>query len=146
MRTLARISTMRCAAVLTVGIGVLGFGCGPSDKKAEARVVMASIKALRDSDRRDTTGRARLIDALAAHAPKDDAALAARDACVEAYRLGSRAQELIDSVERVTKSAQQPGKAELDALEEATTLLDKSVDVMPACDRAVTRLRVTYDL
>jgi len=137
---------MGCAAVLTFGIGAMVLGCGPSTEKAQARQVMTSIKKLRDSDHRDTKRRAGLIDALAAHAPIDDAVLAARNACVEAYRLGNRAQTLLDSVEKVTKSAQKPGKSQLDDLEEATTLIDKSAELMPACDRAVTRVRVTHDL
>lgn len=133
-------------AIGTGAIATLAPACGSSTEKVEAQQVMASIQALRDSDRRDTKRRAGLVDALAAHAPRDDAARAARDACVKAYRLGNRAQELIDSVEKVTQSAQKPGQAQLEELEEATTLLDQSVEVMPACDQAVTRLRVTHDL
>jgi hypothetical protein len=118
-------------------------GCQGSADEQRTRT-LARIDALRDATSVPLEHRLGLLVAL--EALKTDAAdaTAARDACLEAYRPLLAAQEL----EANATGAMASGKkvdtiAVARQLDDATRLLERSRELMPACDQAASRLRAS---
>lgn len=131
-------------ATLCVALGLCAAACGASAEEQEAERLLVAIERLRAAPASPTEDRTPLVDALAAASATTPAALAARDACVRAYR----ALEEANAAERRARKALEivaqgaPLGAEVLAdVSLAEGRLTESREAMPTCEAAQAALR-----
>jgi hypothetical protein len=123
-------------------VALLVCGCGRSEEAQEASRVARAIDVVRDAPNDPVEGRKQLLEKLEAEPAKGQIAIAARDACVRAYRPFVDGQELEARVR-----AQLAGPPDqIDAgvvlqLADAETKLNEAKAAMPDCDRALHDLK-----
>ena len=137
-----RFRGCRLIALALLALVALVAGCGPSEEALEAARIARAIDVVRDAPNDPVEGRKQLLEKLEAEPAKGALAIAARDACVKAYRPFVEGQQLEAQVR-----AQLAGPAEqLDAgvlleLAGAETKLNEAKAAMPECDRALHDLK-----
>ena len=117
-------------------------GCGPSEEALEAARVARAIDAVRDAPNDPVENRKQLLQKLEAEPAKGALAIAAREACVKAYRPFVEGQELEAHVR--TKLSGPPEELDpsvLAALAGAEAKLGEAKAAMPECDRALHELK-----
>lgn len=121
---------------------VAAVACGPSEAQREAAKVLAVVDALRRVDR---GGRTAALARLEQLHPHGQLAVAARSACLDAYRALSVAEQLAAKVEgqlRAHTAAGVPPPDDLLArLDHAQKKLDAAEAAMPSCAVAIKALR-----
>jgi hypothetical protein len=122
-----------------------------SSAKPEAASLVASVEMFHRASNEERPARA---DALASVACRDAEVCGAKALCVEAaaatakaLRLKQEAEATLADVESGKRSREDPSALGLPAkLDEATILLKRGRDTMPACDQKILILRERYDL
>jgi len=122
-----------------------------SSAKPEAASLVARVEMFHRASNEDRPARA---DALASVACRDAEVCGAKTLCVEAatatataLRLKQEAETTLAEVEAGRREPQDPLVTGLPAkLDEATALLKRGRDAMPACDQKILILRERYGL
>ena len=133
----------------TAALLLLVLGC--SSPRPEVASLVTGVDRFHRASNDERPARA---DALARVACQDREVCAAKALCVEAttatgaaLRLKREAEAMLAEVELGTKDAQDPAVAALPAkLDQASKLLKKGHDAMPACDHEILVLRERYGL
>ncbi len=128
-------------AILLAQAG-LGWGCGPSEERREARSVLTAIDKVRKAEH---SGRSALLAELEKLPVKGAQASQARTSCATAYQALDDAEALTAKVEKEVAAHVSAGVTPptelLTRLEEAQKLLDGSEAKMPACQQAIRALK-----
>lgn len=124
---------------------LLAAACGPDEDRITDAQLHHAIERLRSNTSASPEGRLLLLVAVEQHGARSPAAIAAKDACVRAYRDLLSAEEQVARIERDVRSAQVAGAslapfaAEVVRAEER---LAAAREAMPACDAASARLAI----
>ena len=120
-------------------------GCGRSEESLEAARVARAIDVVRDAPNDPVDGRKQLLDKLEAEPAKGALAIAARDACVKAYRPFVEGQQLEARVRaQLAGPPEQIDAGVLVELASAETKLNEAKAAMPDCDRALHDLKHAF--
>ncbi len=122
-----------------------------SSAKPEAATLVSSVELFHRASNEERPGRADAIGAVPCH---DAEVCAAKAACADAtastaaaLRLKNEGEVLLSAVQARTTSADDPAVKALPAkLDQASALLKRGHDAMPACDHKILVLRERYGL
>ena len=137
---------MKTTVVALIALIAPAAGCGRSEEAQEADRIVHAIDVMRDAPNDPFAVRADLLAALEAEHPKGKLAVAAREACVKAYRAMVGAQRLEARVRGGLKGAADGGIdiGLLGDLGNADTILKESMTAMPDCDQRLRELRRAF--
>jgi hypothetical protein len=132
-------------------LALVGSLAACSSAKPQAASLVASVEMFHRASNEERPQRA---DALASVVCSDPEVCDAKKLCVEAatatataLRLKHEAETTLAEVEAGKRERQDPSVAALPAkLDEATVLLKRGRDAMPACDQKILVLRERYGL
>jgi len=130
-------------AALVVTTASWTSGCNGAEKlRAERDRVAKKVDALRGADAASLDARRKLLGELENDETKDALGVAARDACVSAYRALIESLAQSEEVEAAMKQGERLDPIDLKRkLDAATKLIERSEQDMPKCDKAATDLR-----
>jgi hypothetical protein len=138
-----RLACPLATALASAAIFFASQGCGPSAESIEAARALRAIDALRDAPSEPIADRKKLLESLERLSLTIPRGVAARDACVLAYRALIEGSELRAKVQA---SLDAPSKIDPSVLRDLVAAEDKikeSQKAMPDCDRTVSELRLS---
>lgn len=145
MSTVRLRGSLRAGLCVALGLASVALGaCGASAEEQEAERLLVAIERLRAAPASPTEDRTPLVDALAAASATTPAALAARDACVRAYRALEEANGAERRARKALDIVAQGGLLGAEVLTDvalAESRLAESRDAMPTCEAAQSALR-----
>jgi hypothetical protein len=129
--------------VIAVVVALISSGCGGAEKtRAERERVAKKIDALRNADDTSLETRRKLLRDLEDDATKDALGVAARDACVSAYKALLESLTQSEEVEATMKLGERLDPIDMKRkLDAASKLIERSEQDMPKCDKAATDLK-----